>query len=362
MSVMRSTLIGGLNDNVVTNLKRKQSRVSNLETGRCFYRDTPGVPVEGFHQPWKLAELAYGSAFPEQWGVAERDADFFDLKGEVELLLAPEVARFEKANHPALHPGRSARVILAGKDIGFVGELHPQWLQKYDLPLAAVVFELELDAVKQSRLPKYAEVSRQPPAVRDLAIVVDQKLELERLLGGMAANRPAIVQDIRLFDVYAGKAVSYTHLDLYKRQIMGGADSGITLDTTEMFLESAFFAPKAIAGRARRYGFVSDASHRFERGVDFGGTRHALERATRLILEICGGQAGPLCEAEAALPQRPAVRLRPSRVSKVLGVSFSAEQIGEHIARLDFVFTREGDDFIVTPPSYRCLLYTSRCV
>ena len=114
--------------------------------------------------------------------------------------------------------------------------------------------------------------------------------------------------------------------------IMGGADSGITLDTTEMFLESAFFAPKAIAGRARRYGFVSDASHRFERGVDFGGTRHALERATRLILEICGGQAGPLCEAEAALPQRPAVRLRPSRVSKVLGVSFSAEQIGEHLS------------------------------
>ena len=76
--------------------------------------------------------------------------------------------------------------------------------------------------------------------------------------------------------------------------IMGGEDSGITLETTEMFLEAAFFAPKAIAGRARRYGFGSDASHRFERGVDFGGTRVALERACQLILDICGGQAGPL--------------------------------------------------------------------
>ena len=86
--------------------------------------------------------------------------------------------------------------------------------------------------------------------------------------------------------------------------IMGGDESGISLETTEMFLESAFFAPKAIAGRARRYGFGSDASHRFERGVDFGGTRQALERATQLILQICGGLAGPLCEAQATLPSR----------------------------------------------------------
>ena len=104
--------------------------------------------------------------------------------------------------------------------------------------------------------------------------------------------------------------------------IMGGEDSGISLDTREMFLESAFFAPKAIAGRARRYGFVSDASHRFERGVDFGATCRALERASQLILEICGGQAGPLCEAAAALPARAPVCLRPARVAKVLGVAF----------------------------------------
>jgi phenylalanyl-tRNA synthetase beta chain len=86
--------------------------------------------------------------------------------------------------------------------------------------------------------------------------------------------------------------------------IMGDEASGITLATTEVFLESAFFAPAAIAGRARRYGFVSDASHRFERGVDFGGTRRALERATRLVIDICGGQAGPVSEASGEPARR----------------------------------------------------------
>src|SRR5574343_171698 len=98
--------------------------------------------------------------------------------------------------------------------------------------------------------------------------------------------------------------------------IMGGEESGITLETGELFLESAFFAPKAIAGRARRYGFSSDASHRFERGVDFGGVRRAIARATHLILALCGGQAGPVVEAKSDLPARPPVRRRTARAEK----------------------------------------------
>ena len=96
--------------------------------------------------------------------------------------------------------------------------------------------------------------------------------------------------------------------------IMGGEDSGITLETTEVFLESAFFAPDAIAGRARSYGFSSDASHRFERGVDPELARTAIERATRLVLEICGGEAGPVIEALApeALPARTTERKPPA--------------------------------------------------
>jgi len=232
MSVMRSTLIGGLIANVATNLKRKQNRVRVFETGRCFFRDTLGTPVTGFNQPWKLAGLAYGSAFPEQWGCAARNVDFFDIKGDVELLLAPTVARFEKIIHPALHPGRSAQVIVNGKTIGIIGELHPQWLQKYDLPLAPVIFELDLDSVKLAKLPSHVEVSRQPLATRDLAIVVDQKLQLQPLIDGMIANRPSIVKDIRLFDVYTGKGVAQGEKSLAFRIVM--QDTQRTLQDAEV--------------------------------------------------------------------------------------------------------------------------------
>ncbi len=232
MSVMRSTLISGLIANVVTNLKRKQNRVRVFETGRCFFRDTTGQPVAGFHQPWKLAGLVYGGTLPEQWGSTSRNVDFFDVKGEVELLLAPTMLRFEKANHPALHPGRSARVCVEGKTVGFVGELHPQWVQKYDLPLTPVVFELDLDAVKQAALPKHTEESRQPPAIRDLAIVVNHKLELQQLIDGMEANKPALIQDIRLFDVYTGKGISPGEKSLAFRIVM--QDTQRTLQDSEV--------------------------------------------------------------------------------------------------------------------------------
>jgi len=232
MSVMRSTLIGGLVANVVTNLKRRQSRVRVFETGRCFWRDKSGSPVAGFQQPWKIAALAYGSALPEQWGSPARNVDFFDIKGEIETLLAPLVARFEKVVHPALHPGRSASVNVDGKVIGLVGELHPQWLQKYDLPLAPLIFELDLDALTLSALPHYSEISRQPPAIRDLAIVVDQKLELQALMDGMSAHRPAIIQDIRLFDVYTGKGIAAGEKSLAFRIVM--QDTQKTLQDAEV--------------------------------------------------------------------------------------------------------------------------------
>jgi phenylalanyl-tRNA synthetase beta chain len=232
MSVMRSTLIGGLIANVVTNLKRKQNRVRIFETGRCFFRAVDGTPVAGFRQPWKLAALAYGSALPEQWGCSARAVDFYDIKSEVERLLAPATVRFEKATHPALHPGRCASINVDGKSVGVIGELHPLWLQKYDLPLAPVLFEIDLDALKLARLPQYQEFSRQPPAIRDLAIVVDQKLELQPLLDGIRANSPALIQGIDLFDVYAGKGIAPGKKSLAFRIVM--QDTQRTLQDAEV--------------------------------------------------------------------------------------------------------------------------------
>src|SRR5690606_12532090 len=111
--------------------------------------------------------------------------------------------------------------------------------------------------------------------------------------------------------------------------IMGGEESGVTTATTEIFLESAFFAPEVIAGKARALNFSTDSSYRFERGVDFSRQVNALERATQLVLEICGGDAGPLVEvlSEADLPKRQPLRLRLARLNKVIGMDFARETV-----------------------------------
>ena len=220
MAVMRSTLIGGLISNLVTNLKRKQNRVRLFETGRSFHRENSATPVAGFHQPWKLAGLAYGGALPEGWGSGNRRVDFFDVKGDLEALLAPACLVFEKLIHPALHPGRAARVILNGECIGSLGELHPEWVQKYDLPAAPVLFEVDLSAVTMAQVPVFSEVSKFPPVVRDLAVVVDQNLALQVLLDGLEAQLPPLIRDIQLFDIYVGKGVPENKKSLAFRIVM----------------------------------------------------------------------------------------------------------------------------------------------
>ena len=232
MAVMRSNLFGGLVSNLVTNLKRKQSRVRLFEVGRTFHRDAAAQPVNGFHQPWKLAGLAFGGALPEGWAGGSRKVDFYDVKGDVEALLAPAQLRFDKLVHPALHPGRSARVLLDGQDIGCIGELHPEWVQKYDLPNAPVLFELDFAAVKLAKVPAYAEVSKFPPVIRDLAIVVDQSVALQTLLDGLKGQISGLIQDIQLFDVYVGKGVPENKKSLAFRIVM--QDTQRTLQDSEV--------------------------------------------------------------------------------------------------------------------------------
>jgi len=137
--------------------------------------------------------------------------------------------------------------------------------------------------------------------------------------------------------------------------IMGGKDSGIADDTTRVYLEGAFWNPAIIQGKMRRLGFVTDAGYRFERGVDFLGCARAVERATELILEICGGTAGPLTDEISAsdLPRRDPVRVRTARVTRLLGVTIEPDAIADIFARLNLAFTRDGSDFVVTPPSFR---------
>jgi phenylalanyl-tRNA synthetase beta chain len=135
--------------------------------------------------------------------------------------------------------------------------------------------------------------------------------------------------------------------------IMGGEHSGIAEDTTTVYLEGAFWNPAVIQGKMRRLGFTSDAGYRFERGVDFELGPRAVERATRLILDVCGGRAGPLSDTKDALPDRAPVRLRTARAARILGMRVAPETIADVFTRLRLPFMRESDDFVVAPPSYR---------
>lgn len=135
--------------------------------------------------------------------------------------------------------------------------------------------------------------------------------------------------------------------------IMGGLPTSVERATVDVFLEAAFFAPTAIAGRARRLGLSTDSSHRFERGVDFGATRRAMERATELLLDICGGQAAPITEAAAGLPQRQPITLRLARLKRIVGIELDADQVARDLAALGAHVERQDDRFIVTPPSFR---------
>lgn len=246
MGVMRSSLIGGLVANLTYNLKRRTNRVRVFEIGRVFSRSkAEGQQVAGFEQPQRLGALAAGPAQPEQWGTATRNVDFFDAKGDVEALLAPAVVTFEKLNHPALHPGRSATILLDGQAVGLIGEIHPQWVQKYELGAAPVVFELDLGALLARRLPAFTAPSRFPAVMRDLALVVQVDLPVQSLLDGLKSAAPAIVQEVSLFDKYQGKGIEPDQKSLAFRVVM--QDTARTLEDAEV--DAALLQMLETAGR-----------------------------------------------------------------------------------------------------------------
>ncbi|OHC70883.1 MAG: phenylalanine--tRNA ligase subunit beta [Rhodocyclales bacterium GWA2_65_20] len=232
LGVMRTSLVGGLVGTLVANRKRQLERVRAFEVGRCFLRDAAAAPVPGFRQPLRLAAIGAGSALPEQWGEATRKTDFYDLKGDLEALFAPRSLSFEKTSHPALHPGRSAAVFLAGVNIGVIGELHPLWVQKYELGTAPAVFEIELEALLATPMPEYREVSRFPQVVRDIALVVAQGQALQPLLDALQGAAPTFVRGIELFDVFQGKGLPDGQKSLAFRIVM--QDTARTLADAEV--------------------------------------------------------------------------------------------------------------------------------
>ncbi|MGE0874201.1 MAG: phenylalanine--tRNA ligase subunit beta [Burkholderiales bacterium] len=249
LSVMRTSLIGSLVANVRYNHARKLARIRVFEAGRVFLRDAAvadgPLTVAGICQPMRVGAIAYGPALEEQWGEKERNVDFFDVKADLEALYWPRVPRFEAASHPALHPGRSARILLDGAPVGCLGELHPRWLLKYELPRAAVVFELDAKSLEAAPVPVIRPPSRYPAVVRDLSFLVDSATPVQAILDAIAAEKPLIVSEVLPFDLYQGSGLPAGRKSLAFRVVM--QDTERTLTDAEA--DSARDALFALLGR-----------------------------------------------------------------------------------------------------------------
>ncbi|MGC4395935.1 phenylalanine--tRNA ligase subunit beta [Hydrogenophaga sp. T2] len=262
MSVMRSSLVGSLIAALKFNLDRRAERVRLFEIGRVFRKDASvadsDTSVAGFDQPMRVAGLAGGPVNALQWGEAERVADFFDAKGDVEALLAPRRAEFRAAEHPAMHPGRCAAVWLDGRCIGHVGELHPRWRQAYDLPSAPVLFELELDAVLARPVPVFQGVSRHQPVERDLALVVNESVTHDAVLSAIRAAGGEWLRDAVLFDVYRPKKgapagnLAADEKSLAVRLVLNRDDATLTEEQIEATVAAALAALQQRTGARLR--------------------------------------------------------------------------------------------------------------
>jgi phenylalanyl-tRNA synthetase beta chain len=231
-SVMRTSLMGPLVDVVRKNHARKVPRIRVFEVGRVFLRDAQAkegaLSVQGVRQPIRIAAAAYGPALAEQWDSAPRAVDFYDVKADLENLVAPLGARFEPAEHPALHPGRCAKVLIGGEPAGWIGELHPKWQQKYELPQAPVLFEMEAEALQAVPAPQPGVLSDQPVVVRDMALVFDLGVPLQAVLEAMEAQKPPIVRSIRLFSLYRGAGLPENRKSLAFRVVMQDTERTLT--------------------------------------------------------------------------------------------------------------------------------------
>ena len=233
LAVMRSSLLGGLIGALRINFVRKQLRVRLFETGVCF-------TGESYAQCERFAGLCYGTQLPEQWGIAARSVDFYDVKADIEALFAPALLSFLASPHPASHPGRSAQILLHGQVVGWIGELHPKWLQQYGISQAVVWFEVELDALISVDVPHASEISKFPPVRRDLAVVVDESVTVQSLLDAMLGSNTPYVTELALFDLYRGKGVEGGKKSLAFRVLL--QDTQKTLIDSEIELSIARLA------------------------------------------------------------------------------------------------------------------------
>ena len=205
-AVMRTTLLPGLVTSLRNNLSRQADRVRLFETGQCF-RQTAGELA----QVTLCGGILFGGREEEGWAQGRDRVDFFDVKGDVERLLALGGRRvgFARAEDPVLHPGQSAIVLVDGKAAGRLGRLHPELESALNLPAGVFVFELDGDAAHARRRRRHDTVSRQPSVRRDLALLVARDVTAEGIEGVVRQRLDKILAEFILFDVYEGEGIDY---------------------------------------------------------------------------------------------------------------------------------------------------------
>jgi phenylalanyl-tRNA synthetase beta chain len=208
MAVMRSSLLAGLLEVLRGNVAHRQPRVRIFERGRVFLGLGEAATDTAAQQPERLGGLAWGGGVDEQWGTPARAVDFFDVKADLEAVLAPHALAAEPwTGHPALHPGRAARLSVAGRDIGWLGELHPRAVQALELGRAPVVFEIDLAALPQARVAEAVPPARTPAVRRDIAVVVDEAVQWRQITAAIAQPPIEFLTNIAPFDIYRGQGI-----------------------------------------------------------------------------------------------------------------------------------------------------------
>ncbi len=226
MSEMRTRLLPGLIQAVQHNLNRQQPRIRLFETGLCFIPQGDEL-IQRSH----IAAVITGLSESESWVGSKQSVDFYDIKGHLQNLMNlanDQSFEFKKSSNEILHPGQSADVYFNGELIGFVGALHPAVLKSLDIDQSLFVFEVETEGLTQSALAEFTELSKFPSIRRDLALIVDEDIPVQRLINSVNEIKSEIIQDVFVFDVYTGKEVIINRKSIALGLILQGFSRTLT--------------------------------------------------------------------------------------------------------------------------------------
>ena len=236
LEVMRTALLPGLMETLSSNLRRQQERVRFFETGTVFEQN--GSLLESLH----VAAVACGSFAPEQWGQSRRVTDFYDLKGDLELMLALRGEKgeveFRNSQLPWLHPGQAAEVSIDGVDIGWAGSVHPSILKQMEIKSPVMAFELDLNVLTKREIPSTNEISRFPSIRRDLALLVPEKISFDEIRRNVIDLSGDLLINLVLFDLYSGLNVEKGYKSLAIGLILQNVSCTLTDEVVDSLIQN----------------------------------------------------------------------------------------------------------------------------